>query len=349
MVVGSGDEDVTGKNKAAIHDDVNHHLNARTLAQEAFHFALCAGGILVFYFLFGIQQERITQGKYDGGEKFTYTQALVFFMCVANTIVAWATMSRTARDNVPKPMYMVCSASYLLAMITSNQALQYLPYPTQVLAKSCKPIPVIIFGVLFAHKKYEWKKYFFVVMIVVGVMLFLYKEKKGGQTQQQLGIGEFLLLASLVLDGTTTSIQDRINKKYHRTGQTMMYYMNLYSTFYLTVGLLLTGELMDFIGFVYRHPMVLSDMAILAVSSCGGQYFIFKTIAEFSPLTCSIITTTRKLFTIIISVIFMNHPLTERQIYGTVVVFTGLLLDAYYSKVKPPAQNKPPQRHSHIS
>ncbi|XGW17182.1 hypothetical protein V3C99_002078 [Haemonchus contortus] len=132
-------------------------------------------------------------------------------------------------------MYGVCAASYLGAMICSNQALQYLPYPTQVLAKSCKPIPVLVFGVLFAGKKYSWRKYVFIIMIVIGVAMFLYKDKKSS-VERQIGIGEFLLLLSLTMDGTTTSIQDRINKSYKRSTLSMMFFMNYFSTIYLMIG-----------------------------------------------------------------------------------------------------------------
>lgn len=64
------------------------------------------------------------------------------------------------------------------------------------------------------------------------------------------------------------------------------------------------------------------------------QFFIFKTITDFGPLTCSIVTTTRKLFTMLGSVILFGNTLTQRQSYATVIVFTGLLLDAIESKKK---------------
>ncbi|CAB3401244.1 unnamed protein product [Caenorhabditis bovis] len=291
------------------------------------------------YFYFGIQQERIVQGKYDGGEKFTFTQALVFFLCTANTIFAYIFRRKKDIDNVPIRMYAASAASYLLAMICSNQALQYLSYPTQVLAKSCKPIPVMVFGVLFAHKSYNIRKYLYVILIVVGVAMFLYKDKKS-TVENQYGTGEVLLIISLAMDGTTTSIQDRINKSYQKTSLSMMFYINLYSSLYLSAGLVVTGELYSFFNFLQRHSYVFWDLVFLAAASCGGQYFIFKTISEFSPLTCSIITTTRKLFTIIISVIFMNHPLTTRQTIATGIVFSGLTMDAIDGKIsaKKPTQ-----------
>uniref|UniRef100_A0A1I7XPZ2 UAA transporter family protein n=1 Tax=Heterorhabditis bacteriophora TaxID=37862 RepID=A0A1I7XPZ2_HETBA len=223
-----------------------------------------------------------------------------------------------------------CLIEYLRTQHKNDVFVRYAVF--QVLAKSCKPIPVLVFGVLFAGKKYYWRKYLFVIMIVIGVAMFLYKDKNTSG-DKQIGLGEILLFTSLTLDGITTSIQDRINKNHRRSALSMMFYMNIFSSFYLLIGLFVTGELFEFVKFVQRHPHVFFDLSLLAASSCGGQYFIFKTINEFSPLTCSIITTTRKLFTIIISVVFMNHPLTERQTWATIIVFSGLIMDAIDSKV----------------
>lgn len=74
-----------------------------------------------------------TKGKYgpDGKDRFTFTQALVFVQCAVNTGFAYTLRGKT-RDNVPVKMYAFVAMSYLLAMMASNHALQYIPYPTQV-------------------------------------------------------------------------------------------------------------------------------------------------------------------------------------------------------------------------
>ncbi len=71
----------------------------------------------------------------------------------------------------------------------------------QVLGKCAKPIPILIMGVTLGHRRYPVIKYLIVLLIVVGVALFLYKDKGGrSQTEDQtklfniLGIGEFLLV-----------------------------------------------------------------------------------------------------------------------------------------------------------
>ncbi|XP_062614110.1 solute carrier family 35 member B1-like [Saccostrea cucullata] len=302
---------------------------------------VCAAGTFLCYFYYGIVQESITKGKYGEGEKtekFKYTLALVFVQCIINAIAAKIAMFwQKERDTTPGRMFSFCSMSYLGAMLASNHALQHVSYPTQVLGKSAKPIPVLILGILFARKRYPAAKFLFVLMIVLGVAMFLYKDS--GKTQKSdhdsiIGVGELLLLVSLSLDGVTGAIQERMRSE-HKTGAfSMMFNINIWSILWLAIGLVVSGEGVAFLGFMERHPSILLQMMTFGLASAAGQTFIFLTVSTYGPLTCSIITTTRKFFTILASVIIFQNPMNSRQWMGTVLVFTGLGLDSAYGKEK---------------
>jgi len=101
-------------------------------------------------------------------------------------------------DNTKRSYYAIGAFTYLAAMVSSNMALQHINYPTQVIGKSCKPIPVMVLGVLLGRKSYPLTKYLFVLMIVVGVGIFMYKDKaSAGGSSSILGIGEILLVPIL--------------------------------------------------------------------------------------------------------------------------------------------------------
>ena len=95
--------------------------------------------------------------------------------------------------------------------------------------------------------------------------------------------------------------------------------------------LFLTHFLPEFTAFVNRHPSCIQWLAALGLCSAFGQYFIFSIVTTFGPLWCSIVTTTRKFFTIIISVLLLGNALTEQQWTGACLVFVGLSIDAYFS------------------
>ena len=77
---------------------------------------------------------------------------------------------------------------------------------------------------------------------------------------------------------------------------------------------------------------VFGHIVSMTTCACVLQHFIFMTISTFGPLTCSIITTTRKFFTILSSVILFQHPITLLQWFGTTLVFAGLMLDTIFGK-----------------
>lgn len=172
-----------------------------SLVPDRLRLPLCFLGVFVCYFYYGILQEKITRGKFGEGAKqetFTYALTLVFIQCVINAVFAKILIQffDTARvDRTRSWLYAACSVSYLGAMVSSNSALQFVNYPTQVLGKSCKPIPVMLLGVTLLKKKYPMAKYLCVLLIVAGVALFMYKPKKVvGMEEHTVGYGELLLV-----------------------------------------------------------------------------------------------------------------------------------------------------------
>lgn len=316
-------------------------------------FLIYSAGIGFSYWYYGILQERITRTKHEpGGEIFTCTMTLVLLQCIFNTIFAkfmLAFIFDQGVDRTKSTYYGICSLTYLTAMVSSNMALRHVNYPTQVIGKSCKPIPIMILGVLIGKKKHTLKKYIFVLLIVIGVALFMYKKDitfadlfQIGQLSNSnyptldylsnLGVGEMLLLLSLSMDGLTGAIQERMKSEHMTKSGHMMYKINIWSTFYLLIATLLSGELVEFYNFIGRHLNLVYDIIFFASLSAIGQLFIFLTVAEFGPLPCSVVTTTRKFFTVLTSVFLFGNKLTTTQWAGTTLVFLGLSLDAIYGK-----------------
>lgn len=335
-------ESGTDTGDSASSDTTEKSLSMAVAGQGRKKFFVCAIGVFVSYFYYGILQESITKGKYGEGEKsekFRYVMSLVLLQTIINSAFAKGAMMLFSResDTTPGKYYAVCSITYLGAMLASNQALQYVSYPTQVLGKSAKPIPVMVLGILLAKKRYPTAKFLFILMICLGVSLFLYKDQQKASVSEDkpiIGVGEILLLVSLTLDGLTGASQDRMRAEYKTGAYQMMLHVNLWSVLWLAIATTASGEVIQVLGFIQRYPAVLLKMVSFGLASAVGQVFIFITVTSFGPLPCSIITTTRKFFTILASVIIFANPMNSRQWVGTVLVFTGLGLDSVYGKEK---------------
>uniref|UniRef100_A0A8C8CY70 Solute carrier family 35 member B1 n=1 Tax=Oncorhynchus tshawytscha TaxID=74940 RepID=A0A8C8CY70_ONCTS len=290
------------------------------LQNERIRFIVCFLGVFVCYFYYGILQETITRGQYGEGEKkekFVYATTLVFIQCIINAGFAKIFFEGSRPDHTKSWLYGVCSLSYLGAMVSSNSALQYVNYPTQV-----SLIPLMILGVFVLRKKYPLAKYLCVLLIVSGVT----------STESAFGFGEILLLLSLTMDGLTGVAQDHMRNLFQTSANHMMLNINMWSTLVLGLGVLWTGEVWDFLSFTDRHPSIFWNILLFGITSALGQTFIFMTVVYFGPLTCSIVTTTRKFFTILGSVLLFGNVLNTMQWVGTILVFLGLGFDAKFGK-----------------
>lgn len=267
--------------------------------------------------------------------------SLIFVQCVINMIFAKCILliSDSKRDTTPVIRYVSCAFSYLTAMVSSNMALQHVNYPTQVIGKSCKPIPVMILGVLYGKKRYPLQKYLFILMIVMGVALFVWKDGKTKSNEDGGWFGYFLLFFSLAMDGMTGGIQDRMRLESKPSFSQMMYNINFWSSVILAGALFVTSEIWTFTTFVQNYPFVMTDIFWFSILSAFGQLFIFLTVVDFGPLPLSLVTTTRKFFTVLASIIYFGNPATSRQYAGTVLVFLGLALDTWKGKDKKPTAN----------
>jgi len=223
-------------------------------------------------------------------------------------------------------------------MAGSNEALRYVSYPTQVLGKSCKMVPVMLGAMVLGGKSYACIEYAQVVLITIGVCVFnLFGKKKKAGEDSTLGLA--LIGFSLVMDAVTGGLQDKVKKRTKElnpeagpkpvpTMHESMFWTNL-SGFLVAVALAFaTGQMVEGIDFCQRHPEVLTAIMVYSLASSVGQNFIYFMITQFGPLELTAVTTTRKIFTTLYSV-FRNpdNKLVPLQWLGCGLVFAGMLLE----------------------
>jgi len=159
-------------------------------------------------------------------------------------------------------------------------------------------------------------------------------------------IGITYLLINLALDGAVNSTQDEIFARHKVTGQQMMFWINVFCTAISTFLSVLPlpyipiihpstegkTEMAVALAFVRTHPSIIIPLAQFALTGALGQLFIFETLQHFGSLTLVTITLTRKLFTMLLSVVVYKHKLTAGQWFGAVIVFAGISVEAFVKR-----------------
>jgi UDP-galactose transporter B1 len=270
--------------------------------------------------------------------------------------------------------YLQCAVFITSAAPFGFAALSYISYPTMVLGKSCKLVPVMVMNVILYRRKFAPHKYLVVAMVTAGITAFMAfgnespnKSKKHGGAAGHPSlyanlIGTAYLIINLAIDGATNSTQDEIFSRYKVNGQQMMFWINLFSTALTTVISVLPlpyipvlhpspggqSELAGALNFIRSHPAVITPLWQFALTGALGQIFIFETLQHFGSLTLvcvgrfshvpyadvdnSTITLTRKLFTMVLSVVIYNHTLTMGQWFGAAIVFAGISVEAWVKR-----------------
>lgn len=264
-----------------------------------------------------------------------------------------------ASTRLHHPLMALTSLCYVSAMVCSNEALHYVSYPTAVLAKSCKLIPTMAMGVLVEKKKYQVLEWIAALCITLGIVIFnlsrLYQNQKSGigEGEDSSLSGLVLLAASLFMDGFLGSCQGLLKQRKtisykFLTGKDnvlplrapnaveTMLYINLYAILYLIPLTIINSQMQQ--GLEMLHVTAKKsfleegdDNAALALikslaAVAAGQIFIFLTITWYSSLVCTTITTTRKFFTILLSIVYFRHHFTPLQWFSTSLVFSGLYM-----------------------
>lgn len=320
----------------------------------------CVAGIYFFFILYGIVQERIhTLGDRKVGDNFNYSLFLVFCFCLVNTIVSlgiiqiekWKAKPRSDKASEKEKsnksaggnslfglsfecifQIMLTSITYLAAMVLTNLALGKVNYPTQVLVKSAKCVPIIVIGALYFKTKYPWYDYLAVVVITISLSCFnmmQIKTNKAGTVQTLSGVS--LLGLSLLCDGLTGPRQDKLIKKYKVTSNILMFYTNLFAM--VLCGILsIIFEGYEPYLFISRFPSTPYYIFALSLAGTCGQFFIFQSLIRFGSLYLAIITTTRKFFTVLVSVIVFGHKLSYGQWVCVSAIFVVLGIQTVFSR-----------------
>jgi UDP-galactose transporter B1 len=319
-------------------------------------FVVCASGICFSYWFYGYLQEKLITKSRLGATFMLVIQTITnIFVALAWQYIEKISTTTTTTTNktsttTPKslnhPLILLTSTCYVFAMAASNESLRYVSYPVAVLGKSCKIIPTMVMGFLIEQRHYSLQQWLSAVCISAGIALFHFsrinpnttndekqQEQSATSTTEHYWKGMALLCISLCMDGFLGACQGILkrpdiqhDKQRPPTAVETMLYVNLYSLLFLFPMAYFSGQWTDGVQLLLRNEQLQISLSLLNSVVSIGQIFIFLTITWYSSLVTTTITTTRKFFTILFSVIHFGHDFTVGQWTSVIMVFTGLYL-----------------------
>jgi UDP-galactose transporter B1 len=290
-----------------------------------------AGGIYGAFLYYGSLQEDVFRFVAPDGTSFKQAWFLQVLEALANVIIGFVGMLITGpTKGIPLTMFGISGASQVTAKACNALALANgLSFPVATLAKSGKMAPVMAGSLLLGGASYDLREYLQVAAIIGGTAVVSMGKKKGGGDGSST-MGVFYIVMSLILDGVTAGFQKRLKTETAKVGvkpkpYDFMFWTNLFMCLTAIVIAGGLGEIDTGVKYLLENPEIMSKIIKFAICSAVGQSFIFFTIAHFDPLVLSTVTTTRKIFSVLLSIFLKGHSLSAIGWSGISMAVAGIL------------------------
>jgi adenosine 3'-phospho 5'-phosphosulfate transporter B3 len=255
-----------------------------------------------------------------------------------------------SRNPPPQRLYFIMGCLLVVSFGMSNMSLLYLTYPTKVILKACKLIPVMLLGLSVQGRGYNSREYASAFALVVGLAFFTLGDKiwlliapataadssaaaaavsaadAGKSTPLSLLIGVFLMSLSLVADSYLGNLQERTLAKHRCTPQQLVFYNSTVGAGILAIVTLFNGELYAAVVYSVARLTILRVLVLTFVGYLGVSVYLVlvKTSGIF---VATIVATIRKFITILLSFVFFPKPFSLAHGVGLVAVAVGIALN----------------------
>ncbi|ELW71750.1 Adenosine 3'-phospho 5'-phosphosulfate transporter 2 [Tupaia chinensis] len=239
-------------------------------------FFICVAGVFVFYLIYGYLQELIF--SVEGLKSYGWYLTLVQFAFYSIFGMIELQLIQDKRRRIPGKTYMIIAFLTVGTMGLSNTSLGYLNYPTQVIFKCCKLIPVMLGGVFIQGKRYNVADVSAAVCMSLGLIWFTLADSTIAPNFNLTGV--MLISLALCADAVIGNVQEKAMKLHNASNSEM----NPIRTY----------------GYAF----------LFSLTGYFGISFVLALIKIFGALLAVTVTTGRKAMTIVLSFIFFAKPFT---------------------------------------
>ncbi|GAA5934766.1 hypothetical protein JCM1841_005040 [Sporobolomyces salmonicolor] len=342
---------------------------------------LHGAGLVFIYSLYGVLQEKIMKSSTYGpnNEHFTSSSLLivanrVFSISVGFLILFYksrqspeaGSFAQRLRPTSPYFAYASVAVFNFLSTSCQYQALRYVSYTTQSLAKTSKMIPVLVVGALIWKKKHLTREWVAGAVILAGCATYLFSTPPTPHGSHAAAAasaddeswfngmaGTFFLVGYLFFDGLVSTTQEKVFGKNPASSDPFgpdspvldqMIWTNVFAALIasaMAVASSATGSFWPNVELLLTSGSLIWDVCVFSAASAVGLIILLNTIASFGALTSSLIMTIRQFLSILINAgIFGNF--SSVSLVGWTGVFwvaSGIWIKIN-KKYDPPKQSK---------
>mmetsp|Transcript_38341 Transcript_38341/g.62111 ORF Transcript_38341/g.62111 Transcript_38341/m.62111 type:complete len:409 (-) Transcript_38341:26-1252(-) len=313
------------------HEHKLRHSNSKLFGIEIgglstrLQFIICTLAVFIVYQGYAYLQEYIVKER-------SFAQSWFCTLTIFGEGFVLSTIERAREGDfksakAPWYWYFAIGALHLSTIGFSNLSLNYVNYPTQVMFKSSKVIPVMLVGIVILGKRYHPFEYLAAFCFMLGLAMFTLA---GVQTTPNFNVlGVICLGLALSADAFIGNAQEKLLKRFAVANTELVQWSYACALLLCMSICIVNGELV--LGI--QRCMAESDLflGLLVFAFCGyiGVNVVLVLVNQFGAVTSVVVTSCRKLLTIFLSFILFPKPFTSLYAWATLSLFAGMLLQAY--------------------
>ncbi|CAF1545762.1 unnamed protein product, partial [Rotaria sordida] len=261
--------------------------------------------VFIYYITYGYLQELMF--TLDGFDNTAWFLTCYQFLVYAVLSFIHLGISGLEQRRISYASYILLASLTVTTMGLSNYAVAYLNYPTQVMFKCCKLIPVLIGGILIQKKTFNRYDVAAAFCMSIGLIFFTLADSKVQPNFNLYGV--IIICSALVADAAIGNYQEKIMKEYHVPNVEIVFYSFLFGFGFVLIGLLITNNFFSSLHFWNMHPVPTYGYGLIfSIFGYLGIDIVLTLIKEYGALICVTVTTCRKAITIILSFTLFSKP-----------------------------------------
>ncbi len=208
----------------------------------------------------------------------------------------------------------------------SNASLARLNYPTQVIFKCCKLIPVLMGGFCIQGKHVGILDISAACVMSVGLVLFTLADSSVSPNFDPLGVA--MICSALAADAVVSNVQEGAMRRHGAPNAEIIFNSYSLGFLWLLIGLTISGQIFDSARQFSVDPWH-SYGGVILFSATGylGMEAVLTLVRSFGAFVCVSVTSCRKVVSIALSFFFFSKPFTFGYVYSGAIVLAGIYLN----------------------
>lgn len=237
-------------------------------------------------------------------------------------------LMKKTKLHAPFWFYLITALALVGSMALSNYSLERISYPTQVLFRSSKLIPVMLGSYFFLKKRYSFLEILAVFLIVAGLIGISVSDKKVHNKFDTIGL--IAVIASLFCDAFSSNLEEKAFSTYQATQDEVIAVIYLVGSILVGIASIPTGQFSSGFSKCVNEPYLVVQIFTFSFLGAIGIQFIYLLINTFGSVVTVMVTSLRKAFTVCLSfLLFPDKKFTSYHLLSIIFIGSGIALNVY--------------------